>query len=249
MLHIRILLILSALVIAGGYSTVSSASRSHAKLQDRAGICGQMSPLLRTLGDHYYDIETQPMSVVKNPEHGLLVRTHLEHNYPFDSRQASKAESAREADGVSKILKVLQRGRFKSGTGTRTRCFGAGDHLEARTASIVLTHIDTQLRTALVDHDSLPAQPVYQLTVYEHEPSDRRLRKEIVDIPVGPETDLHTLNNALTVDTRHRQSTLSGSNLRENNLHVSYSDNVLTIEKIMYVNGYLAEKSIWKLFP
>ncbi len=184
-----------------------------------ANQCGAISPLLNSLGDDYFHVDTYSNSSTSQHTHSIVSE------HPVISR--------------------LRTANYKSGTGTRTQCVGSGNAVVARTSTVELKDIRVgkeRLGKQHLDHNTL-------LKAYEYDESQRRLRSQTIAIPATASQWLDTgvTPDTIQSNTRRRQGTELGSIFRETALSATHTEQALVIHQSVYVNGTLAEWVTWRL--
>lgn len=184
----------------------------------QANECGDISQALSVMGDSYYYVDDPG----KYASYGK-------------SDQVALLEQ-------SNILNQLRDARFKNGTGERTRCFGTERNWRAEASLIELEDIYQQDNSHRRNSE---------LTIHAHEyDKERRLsRRESVYLSLTNNIDIYEApdGNALTLNTRRRQVTKTGSFLRETAISAVTTDSGIDLKQSTYVNGRLAEWFSWSL--
>lgn len=258
--------ILPTFVLAALTMVTVQANLDGSSAQSTTGIenntefrCGDLSPLLKRLGDHYFDLSGAVPTSGTSSTSGISGRRH-------------SAELT-----LPPVLKRLLASEFSSGTGQRTQCFGSAYRVQPRRAQVTLTDISSRQRHWVAEpsarrEDEFPAESaLIELQAFEYQESLRRIRSESVVIPLYPSdtsgthagtetrTDTRTDTGSDIDDStfdsdgriernrRYRQPTLAGSYLKEIALQLVPESDGVVIDKQVYVNGYLAEWLTWKL--
>ena len=180
--------------------------------------CGDVSPLLSQLGEHYYELENIPKSELK--------------------KQSIKP---------NKLLATLQSARFKTGQGKRTLCFGASilreEVKEFALDSIESTRINgfNEIVLNAYEYDNKTTS-LHRETVFIP------LSRTNISLNgnngfVVNKRHRQTINSR----TSSVSAFGGGSQLREISITATGSHKGVEINQSIYVNGHLAEWFTWYL--
>ncbi len=148
---------------------------------------------------------------------------------------------SQEAIAQNELLSRLSDMHRADGSGIRMQCVGSADQLRARLRTVSLEDVESR-RTQYADIDS-----EISVSAYEYDRPARRLVRATVTIPTRPQDVVHLTAQSLETSSRHRQATRKGSYLQETRIDASISDDTITIDQLVYVNGTLAQWHIWHL--
>ena len=186
-----------------------------------ANQCGDISHALTKLGDGYYDIDYRD----RFSDHRVSVRQDLLEQ--------------------SDVFTQLRDSRFKNGTGERTRCFGTEHHWRVETSTLELEDIHQQNHSYRIDR----IESELEIEAFEYNKETKMLRHESIYFPLNLNTTIHSTADGkkIWLNTRRRQATEIGSNLRETSVSAISTDTGVDIKQLIYINGYLAEWANWSL--
>lgn len=205
---------IAAALLWGSYPEKSAANQ-----------CGDLSPLLGSMGDDYFHVEDA------------------------DFNEPNQYERSHENSLRNPVIARLLSTTYRSGTGQRTQCYGSGDSLSARTSDVELEDIYVESNSVgRLKTDYRKSPQITVLKLFEYDESTQRIRAQSVSIPADAiyQTDANRVET-LESNTRRRQGTLQGSIFREESLRATYTNHKLIIQQSLYVNGALAEWVTWQL--
>lgn len=182
-----------------------------------ANQCGDISPLLSQLGEHYYKLENIPKSTLEN----LSIKP-------------------------NKLIDSLQSTKFRNGQGTRTLCFGVStlreEVREFELESIESAHVNSFNEVVLkaYEYDTYRKVsrrgsvfiPLSRTNTFLNGENSLVVNKR-------HRQPISRLTNSINV--------LRGSHLREISITATSSHQGIEINQSIYVNGYLAEWFTWNL--
>ena len=176
-----------------------------------ANQCGDISHALTKLGDSYYDVDYRDR---------------------FSEHRVSEREDLLEQ---SDVFTQLRDSRFKNGTGERTRCFGTEHHWRVETSTLELEDIHQQNHSYRIDR----IERELEIEAFEYNKETKMLRHESIYFPLNLNTTIHSTagGKKLWLNTRRRQATEIGSNLRETSVSAISTDTGVDIKQLIYING------------
>ena len=176
--------------------------------------CGVKSPRMLALGDAYYNL-----GPVRN-----------------DDGEINRARTIK--DRSNKILTDLDRGRFRTGSGTRFECVGRKDDNAVRRS-------DFKLRDISIRHSSFD----FILQAFEDNRESRTVKPRSLFIPLLEHEVTFVNENELTAHRRQRQRNpqTGFTFFRELELTAARNESGITVTQTLWMNGELVEKTTWQL--